>query len=119
MIEFEKVLCAFSLLAELSEEAARAASTVVELAIAELNCMLIDGACTEENHDRICHAAAAVAYYKYVLLEATKSDGVSVGDVRFTAPNAATLSIAKALRDDALGAVYDLIDYDDFSFRLV
>ncbi len=119
MIEFEKVLGAFSLLAELDEEAARAASTVVELAIAELSSLLIDGACNSSNHDRLCHAAAALAYYKYVLLESTRLNGIAVGDVRFNSPSAAALSMAKALRDDAFGAVYDLIDSRTFAFRLV
>ncbi len=119
MIEFEKVLGAFSLLAELDEEAARAASTVVELAIAELSSLLKTGAFTAENHDRICHAAAALAYYKYVLLSAARQSGFSVGDMKLSAPSAATLSIAKALRDDAFGAVYDLIDSCSFAFRQV
>lgn len=119
MIEFEKVLGAFSLLAELDEEAARAASTVVELAVAELSSMLAKETCTESEHDRICHAAAALAYYKYVLLESTRLGGISVGDVKVNAPSAATLAIAKALKDDALGAVYDLIDSSTFAFRQV
>lgn len=116
MLEFEKVLGAFSLLAELNENEARAASTVVELAIAELNSLLKPNACNEATHDRICHAAAALAYYKYVLLESTRSMGFSVGDVKMSTPTAATLAMAKAIRDDALGAVYDLMDSRTFAF---
>ncbi len=119
MIEFEKVLGAFSLLAELDEEAARAASTVVELSIAEICAMLAPNAVNELTHDRICHAAAALAYYKYVLLEATRSIGFSVGDVKMNAPNAATLGMAKALRDDAFSAICDLTDSCTFAFRQV
>lgn len=115
MIEFEKVLGAFSLLAELDEDAARAASPVVELAIAELASMLLPNACTADTHDRICHAAAALAYYKYVLLEATRG-GFSAGDIKFNAASAVELSMAKAIRDDAFGAVYDLIDSRTFAF---
>ncbi len=119
MIEFEKVLGAFSLLAELEEEAARAASTVVELAIAELAAMLTEGSFTERNFDRIHHAAAALAYHKYVLLEATRSNGFSVGDVRINTSSAATLQMAKAIREDALDAVSDLMDSRTFAFRQV
>ncbi len=120
MIEFEEVLGAFSLLAELNEEAAHAASTVVELAIAELNGLLIENADTEQNRDRLSHAAAALAYYKYVLLEATRlQGGASVGDVKLNAPSDATLKIARALRDDALSAICDLTESCSFAFRQV
>lgn len=116
MIEFEKVLGAFSMLAELDEDEARDNSAIVELAIAEVTAMLSEGTNTFENHDRICHAAAALSYYKFALITASRESGFSVGDVSFSAPSVASVAQAKALRDDALGAISDIIDSRTFAF---
>ena len=116
MIEFERVLGAFSHLAELDEEAARAQSPLVTLAIAEVSVMLKKSACTAENHERIYHACAAFAYYKYAIVCATRSTGFSAGDMRISLPDANTVMLAKQLRDDALGAIADLVDGGEFAF---
>ncbi len=119
MIEFERVLGAFSHLAELDEESARAQSPLVALAIAEVSVMLKSGTCTGENHERIYHACAAFAYYKYAIVCATRATGFTAGDMRISLPDADTVMLAKQLRDDALGSIADLVDGGDFAFMQV
>ncbi len=119
MIEFEKVLGAFSLLAELGEEDARVQSPLVALAIAEVSVMLKKDACTADNHDRIYHACAAFAYYKYAIVTATRSTGFSAGEMRVSLPDADTVMLARQLRDDALGSIADLVEGGDFAFMQV
>lgn len=119
MIEFEKVLGAFSCLAELDETQARAQSPLVELAMAEVSVMLRKDACTVENHDRICHACAAFAYYKYAIVSATRSTGFVAGDLHVSLPDADCVMLAKQLRDDAIGSIADLVDGVDFAFLQV
>ncbi len=119
MIEFEKVLGAFSRLAELTESEARRESALVTLAIGEVGVMLRPGACTPDNHDRICHACAAFAYHKHALLTAMKSVDFTAGDVRMSAPDAALLGLARQLREDAVGSIADLLDTGGFAFMQV
>lgn len=119
MIETEKVLGAFALLADLDASEARSAQPLVEMSVAEVTLMLRSGACTDETHDRIAHACAAVAYYKYAVVCALREGSVTVGDVKLTPAAAGTLTVAKQLRDDALGSIADLIDNDGFVFEQV
>ncbi len=116
MIQFEKVLGAFSLLADIDATTARQNSIVVELAISEVNLMLKSGACNVDTHDRLCHACAAVAYYKYAVLLATRESGFTVGDIKMSALSVNNVTVAKQLRDDAIGSIADLIDCDSFAF---
>lgn len=116
MIEFENVLCAFCLLTDLSEEEGREQGVLIDLAISEVTMMLRPGAYTPANHDRLCHACAAFAYYKYVLVTATKALDFTAGDIKMSPPSAALLTLARQLRDDAVGSIADLVDVDGFAF---
>ena len=119
MIEFERVLGAFSRLAELDEYQARQEEPLVQLAIGEVSVMLRPGACTPETHDRICHACAALAYHKYAVVQATREQGFSAGDIRVTPMSADQLAVARQLREDALGSIADLVDAGCFAFLQV
>ena len=119
MIEYEKVLGAFSRLAELGETEARRQEPLVQLAIAEVAVMLRPEACTPENHDRICHACAAFAYDKYSVVQATREQEFSAGDIRITPMSADRVMIARQLRDDALGSIADLVETNRFAFLQV
>ena len=116
MIEFEKVLGAFSHLADLTEAQAREESALLSLALGEVAVMLRPGACTPESHDRICHACAAFAYYKHALVAAMKAVDFKAGDIAMSPPGAALLTLARQLRDDAVGSIADLVDADGFAF---
>ncbi len=116
MIEFEKVLGAFSLLADIDEDTARKSEPLVKLAIAELNVRLKSDACTNKNHDRICHACAALAYYKYTIVTAANERDFTIGDVKISPHSAADLALAKQLRDDAIGSIADLLEPSGFAF---
>lgn len=116
MIEFEKVLGAFSLLADIDEATARKNEPLVKLAIAEISVRLKESACVAKNHDRICHACAAAAYYKYTVVAASNENDFTVGDIKFSAKAASNLVLAKQLRDDAIGSIADLLEPTDFAF---
>ncbi len=116
MIEFEKVLGAFSLLADIDEATARKNEPLVKLAIMEISVRLKDSACDIKNHDRICHACAAAAYYKYTVVTSANEHDFTVGDIKFSAKAAANLTLAKQLRDDAVGSIADLLEPSDFAF---
>ena len=119
MIELESVLGAFALLADLSAEEANNLSIYASMAIGEVCLMLREGVITPANEERLCHACAAGAYYKYALVSATKALHFKAGDITMSAPDAKLMALARRVYDDALGGIADLIDSDGFAFQQV
>lgn len=66
-------------------------------------------------------AAAAEAYYNYVLVFSTQDNEISfsAGDIKVNKDYSASLSSAKALRDSRMSAIAHLLIDEDFDFRAV
>ena len=103
VIEYERVLGAFSLLADISEDEARNNEPLVRLSIAQIESYLGQTELTNEQLDKVHHAAAACAYYQYIVVLSTR-EGVDVtfGDAKVTAKD---VSIAKIIKDDAIDVI--------------
>ncbi|MEE1186745.1 MAG: hypothetical protein UHN02_05140 [Acutalibacteraceae bacterium] len=116
MIEYERVLGAFSMLADISESTARGNEPIVRLAIAQIESYIGQAELTNEQLDKVHHAAAACAYYKYVVILSTR-EGIDVtfGDAKITASD---VSIAKSLKDDAIDMVKQFV-YDPVAIEVI
>ncbi|MGN1081057.1 MAG: hypothetical protein ACI4QV_03095 [Acutalibacteraceae bacterium] len=72
---------------------------------------------TEENADRIAEAAAALAFYRFVLTEESSLSGsFSAGSVSVTNGGKERINTAKANLETVLDSVSDLLCDDDFAF---
>lgn len=60
---------------------------------------------------RLYYAAAALAYYRYIVTKLTSADNVeyvSAGDIKISHDNSRILEIAREIKEDALNSLNDL-----------
>lgn len=120
MLEYKKVLDGFRQLAGIDEEGAAEHSLLIDLSIFEVQSMCGDNAELPENAERLCSAAAAFAYYKYCLLGSSHEGGFKAGDLTVSVTDSSELiKAARALRDDALAMIYDMVGDGSFYFGQV
>lgn len=120
MLEYKKVLDGFMQLAGIDEESAGEHSLIIDLSIFEVQSMCGDRCELPENAERLCSAAAAFAYYKYCLLCSSHDGGFKAGDLTVSAADSAELiKSARALRDDAIAMIYDIVGDSRFYFGQV
>ena len=75
----------------------------------------------DRDDDRLVFAAAAAAYYQLCLIKASdingSADSITVGDVTQSRSYESICKNAKALSEQALSAISDLIENENFFFR--
>ncbi|MBR5272480.1 MAG: hypothetical protein IKU25_03685 [Clostridia bacterium] len=75
----------------------------------------------DKNDDRLVFAAATAAYYQLCLIRSADlngtADSITVGDVTQTRSYDAICKSAKALYEQGLAAISDLVDDGSFFFR--
>lgn len=120
MLEYKKVLDGFIQLAGIEEERAAEQSLIIDLSIFEVQSMCGDKCELPENAERLCSAAAALAYYKYCLLASSHENSFKAGDLTVSgADSAEIIRSARALRDDAIAMIYDIVGDGSFYFGQV
>lgn len=67
----------------------------------------------------LCTAAAAVAFYRYILLRTSLDEGAFTAGDLTVGQNTAAVPAAKQLRDESLRAVSFLLEDTSFVFRQV
>lgn len=110
MLDTEKILRAFSLCSDLEGEALSRYEFLCPLAGARLERRLRPGAGSpgEEDMDRLCNAAGAMAYADYLMLGSAPGGAVRVGDISLGSSSPAGAD-ARELRDWCLAQVADLL----------
>ncbi len=111
---------AFRNIAGLTEEEAKPWLPLCHWAIASVFGRLRPNVDLAENQTVLCHAAAAMAYYKYVLRQTAQNNGAdfSVGDVTIKEHAAESLKAAQGLYELSVGAIAHLYE-DGFAFMEV
>lgn len=91
------------------------------VAIAGIKARLKSGIDIAENKAILTAAAAANAFYEYVLVNATVQGNTDfkAGDIRIKDDMRARIKAAKELRDNAFSAISHLLKDTDFSFEAV
>ncbi len=119
MIDRGEILRCFCLLSGFSPEEGQEYASFIETAAADLEKRLRAGA--DDSDQRLCYAAAAAAYYRYCLMDATRQGGSTfkAGDVSVSRQSGEAIESARALRDDGVAAVSDLVSDTDFIMRTV
>ncbi len=119
-MDFEWMVAeAFGALAGLDESERLPYLPMCILCAGQIKRGLISEDVLEEHSRELSYAAAANAFYRYVLLRAALDEGdFKAGDVSVTKSSGAEKA-AKALRDEALAAVSSLTGETDFVFRQV
>ncbi len=112
------VLEHFTLLSGLAEEEAKTWLPLCHWAVASLFGKLDQDTDLVANHALLCYAAGAMAYYKYVLRNASRegTTSFSAGDVKVTENTHHSATLAKQLYEDAVQSVAHLFAADDFQF---
>lgn len=87
-------------------------------AISSIASMLKSGCDISSNGDRICSAAAVLAYRRYVIQKTAQGDscGYKVGDITVNSTDSAVLNASAQMWEDAKKDIKDLITDDSFVF---
>lgn len=116
-----KIVELFAALARISAEDGMAYYALCKGAEESLRVMLIDKNSEVLYENELCRAAAALAYYRYVLVKAaeTPGGGYQVKDIHIGGVSAVNTEAAKILWIQALNDIKDLVKDTDFVFRRI
>lgn len=110
----------FALMADLDENEKEKWRTFTAASVQTLEAKLIDGADTEGHTALLAAAAAADAFYRYCLLEASRGDSsATVGSVTVKKDAKSQVAAASVLRSEALASVRHLLCDGGFVFKNV
>jgi hypothetical protein len=117
-LEMRLIEQAFKLFAGLENELPAQYGPLLRGAAAEIERRLKPGADTAPHMERLCDAAAAVAYHGCRALGTVTAGSIRVGDIAIGAGGAGgDLAGAKLLRDEHMARIADLLKApDDFAF---
>ena len=119
MLEREKILHMFADLAGLEIGEAAAEQTLCDMAAAGLECRMLPDV-QPQDREKLCYAAAAGAFYRYCLVQASREGGtVKIGDVSVSPPGRDAVLLAKSVYDEALALVSGLVTDDGFLFSAI
>ena len=116
-MNIERVLGIFGSLTGLDEPSVTEYRFLCEMAFENIRNRLMDPE-TEEDGGRADFAAAALAYYRYVLLSVTEAGAVTVGEVSVK-NQAERLEFAHRLLQEALSELQELSMDDGFVFERI
>ena len=120
-MELAKICEVMALMADIDTEAAFRHVAIARLAAGEVRARLRPGVDEAEHKERLTYVCAAVANYRYALLEAARERATTVktGSVSVTSAPGERLAAAKALRDELWGMAADILCDADFLFGQV
>ena len=112
MSEVDAVLTAFLSLAGLDEGEKERWQGLCASAWNDLLAHLREGISPSQQGERLTQGAAAIAYYKYALLEAAVGcHSLKAGELSVSCDGDGLLRAAGAIRDDAILSLADLADF--------
>ena len=117
-MNIEDVLARFALLAGLRSDEASVWMPVCRGAIAEINSRLKQPDPAQKEEEALCHAAAALAYYRYSMTASCWDQSFSAGDISVTR-RADEVQRAERMWNDAQRAISSLVKDQDFVFERV
>ena len=120
MINIGQVFETFQLLSDLSEPDAQKWLGLCADAGRQLTDMLRGGADLTTYTEAMIYAAAALAFYRYMLVKCAADQdtgSISIGDVKITKNASDTLKIAERIKDDALAALSGAFADRSFLFQ--
>lgn len=111
MPEVDAVLTAFLSLSGLGEGEREQWRSLCAAALHDLTSRLREGIDPSQQGERLTQGAAALAYYKYALLEAAVGcHSLKAGELSLSCDGNGLVKAAAAIRDDALLSLIDLVD---------
>ncbi len=121
MLQVSDVRSQFVRLSGISESDALAWSHMIVKSIRDVEGMVDSANLTDDADARLCHAAAALSYYRYVVHSLTKESvsAFNVGDVKFAQSISDMLEVAREIKDDALSSIEDMRSDNPFAIRSV
>ncbi len=121
MMDLQSVFDRFCLMSGLGGEEAAPYMALCSEAFAEIMKRVKNGVNVEAEKARLCAAAAALAFYRYIKYTSASEGSVnfSAGDVKVTQKGERALAMAQKVRDEALAEVSDLLIDKGFVIRRV
>ncbi|MGN0537245.1 MAG: hypothetical protein ACI4M3_04645, partial [Acutalibacteraceae bacterium] len=116
-----KIVELFADLVGVSAEEGMAYYALCKGAEESLRVMLVDKNSEVLYENELCRAAAALAYYRYVLVKTAKmpSGGYQIKDIHVGGVSAVNTEAARILWVQALNDIKDLVKDTDFVFRRI
>lgn len=121
MVEFSDVRSQFITLTGITEMESIRWSHIIAKSIKDVEGIIDSSKLNEDIDPRLSHAAAALAYYRYVVHSLTKENvsAFNIGDVKMAQNISDMLTVAREIRDDALSSLDDLRPTTPFDVKSV
>lgn len=121
MIEFSDVRSQFITLTGMNQTESMKWSHIIAKSVSDVKDIVDSSRLTEEVVPRLSHAAAALAYYRYVVHSLTKENvsAFNIGDIKMAQNISDMLTVAREIRDDALSSLDDLRPKTPFGVKSV
>lgn len=120
-MELQNIVKRFSIIANISFKEAFPWTGICEEAADEIRAHLKSSVNESDHSRRLSAAAAALAFYRYVLYRASGGgmQSFTAGEIRIKADAKTSVKMALAVWKDAKHAIADLLNDDDFMFETV
>ncbi len=120
-MNIEKVIDIFCRLSTLTAEDIIKFRFICETAMDNVNSYIKDNIDTDAYDGRLCFAAAALAYYRYVLwsLSDGKGDELKLGDFSVKPSSEKRLDSAARLCREAFNSIKDIVNDNGFVFERI
>lgn len=120
MLSLENILAQFGVFTALDADAAANYMPLCRSAMETILHSLRPSADVEANVIRLEDAAAAIAFYRYILLlSAENCHNLRVGEINISPSSDLGLQAATAIKDEFLLSVADLLEYSNLVFKQV
>lgn len=118
MLDMRTVNDMFTMLSGLSRDQARTHAFLCKLASDEIYNSLTCPDCVKENMASLCSAAGALAFYRFVLVEASSENVTSatLGNLKINQNNHDRVESAALVRDEYMKNIAHLLKTNDFVF---
>ncbi len=120
-MKLQNIVKRFSIIANISFEEAFPWTEVCEEAADEIRRHLKSEIDETEHHRRLEAAAAALAFYRYVIYRASGGgmESFTAGEIKIKSDAKTSVKMALAVWKDAKHSIADLLNDDDFMFETI
>lgn len=111
MLRVSEVAREFMKISGLNEEQTLELDHLIAKCTGDIEGMVDQSVDVRKHAGRLYYAAAALAYYRYIVTRLTASDNldyISAGDIKISHDNQQLLSVARELKEDAINSLNDL-----------
>ena len=120
-MNLQNIVKRFSIIANLSFEEAFPWTEICEDAANEIRIHLKSGVDESEHSRRLDAAAAALAFYRYIIYRASGGgmESFTAGEIRIKADAKTSVKVALSVWKDAKHSIADLLNDDEFMFETI